>query len=137
LNGTLKCPSFTDFCINSRKLCPNWCNQQGFCMGGVCNCLNGFSGPDCSIKICTANQFYDTLSKTCVSNSACPLGYYANIYDSTCEKCFQNCTSCINLPNNCQSCLLNFVLYQQTCLNSCPAKYFNLSNVCTSCDTTC
>ncbi len=46
--GSLICPDYIKFCSNSRKLCPNWCNQNGFCTRGVCNCKLGFSGADCS-----------------------------------------------------------------------------------------
>ena len=39
LNGYLECPVFESFCTQSRKLCPNWCSQNGFCTRGVCNCM--------------------------------------------------------------------------------------------------
>ena len=44
ISGYLQCPSYSDFCINSRKLCLNWCSKNGFCTRGVCNCMSGYSG---------------------------------------------------------------------------------------------
>lgn len=32
-----------------RRGCPNDCSNRGVCDGGVCDCVNGFKGPDCSI----------------------------------------------------------------------------------------
>lgn len=65
LNGYIECPIFEDFCVNSRKICKNWCSQRGFCMRGICNCLPGFSGEDCSKPTCLSTQYYNTVSNTC------------------------------------------------------------------------
>ena len=59
LSGYLECPEFVDFCQQSRKICKNWCSQNGFCMRGVCNCLPGYYGADCSKTTCTSTQYYD------------------------------------------------------------------------------
>jgi hypothetical protein len=36
--------------------CPNWCNQRGICTnpqeGGYCDCNIGFTGDDCSKRVC-------------------------------------------------------------------------------------
>ncbi|CAH8608523.1 unnamed protein product [Heterobilharzia americana] len=45
-----------------RRGCPNDCSNRGVCDGGVCDCVNGFKGPDCSIaelpKICSGHGDY-------------------------------------------------------------------------------
>ncbi|TNN14541.1 Teneurin-2 [Schistosoma japonicum] len=50
-----------------RRGCPNDCSNRGVCDGGVCDCVNGFKGPDCSIaelpKVC--NGHGDYASGTC------------------------------------------------------------------------
>lgn len=62
MTGSLTCPDFDDFCKDTRKTCENWCSQNGYCMGGVCNCLSGFYGKDCSKTFCTPGQYYDPVS---------------------------------------------------------------------------
>eukprot|EP01031_Cornospumella_fuschlensis_P039258 gene39258-47777_t len=36
--------------------CPNWCNNKGLCVrdddGGYCYCDMGYTGEDCSLKVC-------------------------------------------------------------------------------------
>jgi hypothetical protein len=38
--------------------CPNWCNKRGICTapheGGYCDCFYGFTGDDCSLRLCPA-----------------------------------------------------------------------------------
>ncbi|KAH9590628.1 Teneurin-2 [Schistosoma haematobium] len=45
-----------------RRGCPNDCSNRGVCDGGVCDCVNGFKGPDCSIaelpKVCSGHGDY-------------------------------------------------------------------------------
>ena len=82
MTGKLTCPDFAQFCTVSRKMCTNFCNQNGFCMGGVCNCLPNYFGNDCSKTTCTAGQFYSPSTNTCVTN--CPSGYYANPFSHSC-----------------------------------------------------
>jgi len=82
MTGTLTCPDFAAFCTNTRKTCSNWCSKNGYCMGGVCNCLSGYYGTDCSKTSCTTNTFYDSTTLTCVA--ICPSGYYSNTYSRSC-----------------------------------------------------
>lgn len=80
----------------SRKLCKNWCSQNGFCTRGICNCNPGYSGEDCSSNICSVGQYYIATNNSCVSGASlnCPDGTYANKYDSTCLSCSSSCTKC-------------------------------------------
>ena len=36
--------------------CPNWCNKRGYCtspgLDGYCDCEVGYTGNDCSLRIC-------------------------------------------------------------------------------------
>jgi len=92
MTGTLICPDFSSFCLHTRKTCSNWCSQNGYCMGGVCNCLSGYYGSDCSKTQCTSGTFYDPTTSTCVS--VCPSKYYQNIYSRSCEPCDSSCQQC-------------------------------------------
>lgn len=82
MTGDLTCPIFADFCTNTRKTCKNWCSQNGYCMAGICNCLPGYYGVDCSITICSVGTYYDSTTSSCVT--VCPSGYYQNIYSHSC-----------------------------------------------------
>ena len=82
MTGSLTCPNFAAFCTDTRKTCSKWCSQNGFCMGGVCNCLPGYYGSDCSKTMCTSSTYYDPTTSTCVT--VCPSKYYQNIYSRSC-----------------------------------------------------
>lgn len=92
LSGYLQCPKFTDFCTQSRKICSKWCSQNGYCTRGICNCLPGYYGADCSRTICTTGQYFDETTSTCVS--ACPSGTYMNKYSIACLPCHTSCQQC-------------------------------------------
>ncbi len=94
MQGYLECPNFVDFCPQSRKICPNWCSQNGFCTRGVCNCYSDntvtYSGIDCSQTSCVAaNNFFDPTTSSCVAT--CPSGYYANTRSKACLRCDASC----------------------------------------------
>lgn len=105
LTGYLECPNFDDFCNKARKICPNWCSKQGFCTGGICNCYItdtvAYSGEDCSISTCSESQFYNPVTKTCVS--VCPDGRYGNKFSRTCMPC-SGCSKCRDEPHICTGC---------------------------------
>jgi hypothetical protein len=88
-SGSLTCPSYETFCKISRKTCKNWCSGRGLCTRGVCNCMEGYSGEDCSQTTCTSSQYYDPAIGACVST--CPSGTFPNIFSRTCQDCI-NCT---------------------------------------------
>lgn len=139
LAGYITCPIYTSFCTISQKTCTNFCNQNGFCMGGVCNCYTGYYGNDCTQTSCTTGQFYDPVGSTCGTN--CPTGYYTNIYSRSCEACQAPCSECIGSPTNCAGCaILNGnvqYFYNGTCYSACPTSTYALvNNTCVACDTT-
>lgn len=128
MHGNLICPNFDDFCVNSRKICPNWCSQNGICTRGVCNCISGFYGSDCSRTACTTSQFYDPISGACLTT--CPTGYYQNKFSRTCLKCDSICTQCRDEPHICTNCVSTVTNPQfyyaptSTCLSACPDGTF-------------
>lgn len=134
--GYLQCPDFAQFCTNSRKTCPSWCSQNGYCMGGICNCYTGYYGDDCSKTICTSGLFYSSVSGTCVS--VCPSGYYQNSYNTACDKCSSTCQQCYGEPTVCTGCISTVsnpqYFYNGSCHSSCFAgTYVNGFN-CSACD---
>ena len=134
--GTLTCPDYQSFCWMSRKTCPNWCSQNGFCTRGVCNCLAGYSGEDCSKTICTTStQKYNPGTTACVTS--CPSSTYSNAYSFTCMPCY-NCSQCVGEPTVCTSCVGGVqVMYNSVCYDVCPPRtYLNGSN-CTDCIAPC
>ena len=42
------------FSVTSTAACPNSCNSQGRCTlpGRICQCFDGYTGPDCSLRTC-------------------------------------------------------------------------------------
>jgi hypothetical protein len=45
------CPDNVGVCASLS--CPEDCNSNGRCLGGVCHCYSGFVGVDCSAPVCT------------------------------------------------------------------------------------
>lgn len=82
LTGYLTCPNYINYCTISRKMCTNFCNQNGYCTGGICNCYDGYYGTDCSKTICTPGQYYVPTNDSC--STTCPSGYYTNKFSGTC-----------------------------------------------------
>ena len=136
MTGHLTCPIFADFCTNTRKTCSNWCSQNGYCMAGVCNCLQGYYGVDCSQTMCSINTYFDSTTSTCVS--VCPSGYYQNIYSHSCEACDSSCQECFGEPTICTGCISTAqnpqYFYNNTCYSACPSGTFADGFNCTVCD---
>lgn len=81
-----------------QSTCKNldFCNFNGICIDGVCNCTTGFFGEDCSLSKCNGmlsndpdvcSSFGDCVNETCICND----GYYG----SQCEL-----WNCNNTPKN-------------------------------------
>jgi len=134
--GYLTCPVFADFCTLSRKTCTGWCNQNGFCMNGVCNCNSGYSGADCSQTSCNSSSYYSSSSSSCVLN--CPSGTYQNIYSRSCLACQSPCLQCITLPTNCLNCISSVnniqYYYNGSCSSTCPSGTYASGYVCLACN---
>jgi len=72
-------------------------------MGGICNCIDGYYGADCSQVYCTTGTYFNPLTSACVT--ICPSGYYQNKYDSSCQKCHSSCQQCYQEPTVCTGCI--------------------------------
>lgn len=136
MTGYLICPVYSQFCTNSRKTCPNWCSQNGYCMGGICNCITGYYGDDCSQISCTAGTFYDSISRQCVT--VCPSGYYQNSFNSACNKCASSCQQCYGEPTICTGCISTAnnpqYNYSGNCYSACPNGTYAVGFNCFPCD---
>jgi hypothetical protein len=138
MTGSLTCPDFAAFCSNTRKTCASWCSQNGYCMAGVCNCLPGYYGVDCSKTMCSVGAYYDPTTSTCVST--CPSRYYQNIYSHSCEACASTCQQCYGQPTTCTGCISTAqnpqYFYLGACYSSCPAGTYTSGYNCLPCDST-
>jgi proprotein convertase subtilisin/kexin type 5 len=134
--GYLQCPNYNSFCVVSRKTCPSWCSQNGYCMGGTCNCISGYYGDDCSKTICTSGLFYNSLTGTCVST--CPSGYYQNSYNTACDKCSSTCQQCYGEPTICIGCISTAnnpqYFYNGNCSSTCQSGTYANGFNCSDCD---
>lgn len=137
LSGYLTCPDFEAFCEISRKTCPNWCSQNGFCTRGICNCRSGYSGESCNISSCTTSTtFYNPSNNTCMT--ICPSGTYGNAYAFTCMKCDSTCSECVREPTVCTSCVGGFkVKYGANCYDACPPQTYLSGSECFDCTAPC
>lgn len=71
--GVITCPSLSDIDALCKPLlssvCPNNCSNNGYCNKGVCTCIPGFTGSDCSAVSChySCKTCYDVFSDTCLT----------------------------------------------------------------------
>ncbi|KAL4432237.1 hypothetical protein ABPG74_020205 [Tetrahymena malaccensis] len=127
--GYISCPTrFQSYCY-FKKFCPNSCSQKGFCIDGVCICIDGQGGEDCSTQIQGNQVFYQgQLVDSCPSGfvqnpnrvcmSDCPLGYY-KYEGQQCLECYGKCSQCTGPGyNQCTKCNLDYILINNTCYES-------------------
>lgn len=105
-------------------------------MGGICNCMPGYYGSDCSKTTCTSGTYYSSLTGACVGT--CPSNYYANKYNSACMKCSSVCQQCFGESTICTGCISSAVapqyFYNNTCYSTCPPATFTSGFNCSLCD---
>jgi proprotein convertase subtilisin/kexin type 5 len=128
--------------------CPNGTVQANSTEGGICQaCTHPCLTCSGAVSFClSCSQDNSTLflnnNGTCVGNSSCQIGAYANSTNFMCSSCASPCTTCLS-TTFCLSCQANFSLIgsNNTCSNSCPSSYApadaNGSSVCTSCNYPC
>ncbi|EGR26904.1 leishmanolysin family protein, putative [Ichthyophthirius multifiliis] len=110
--GKIFCPrSFTQFCDHV-PMCTNHCSSVGVCVRGVCLCLPGWGGIDCSVK-CLQVVLNKVCVKQCPLNQvigpdrscqiSCPNGYYKQ--GQQCLQCHASCKRCKGgASNDCTLC---------------------------------
>mmetsp|Transcript_11336 Transcript_11336/g.25170 ORF Transcript_11336/g.25170 Transcript_11336/m.25170 type:complete len:764 (+) Transcript_11336:270-2561(+) len=64
------------FKLETERPCPNNCNANGLCFDGQCVCSGGFSGADCSARVCDGdrrgpNCDMDKCPNDCSGNGMC------------------------------------------------------------------
>ena len=144
-SGVLTCPDPAALCKDVP--CPDFCNGNGKCVKGKCQCFEGYKGFDCAM-FCPKNCEKCKDANSC---SKCEKGYFvsgnectkctglcvecesgkvcsrctdgAYLEDGSCKACVGACKTCCNL-NSCMECVSGYHLVDKYC---CP-------NSCTSCD---
>jgi len=114
------CSCYTGYSgVACQDFCPNLCSGQGQCSDGICLCLAGFAGADCSISVCCSGHGDCTVPETCV----CQPGWVGDMCqlpmpcpDPTCSshgQCLSGqcmCdpgwggSTCENSPSECGAC---------------------------------
>jgi hypothetical protein len=98
------------------------------CLANCLTCTNGFSCINC-------NTGYFLKGNICVQN--CGLGYYANIFSSTCDACSSGCISCSSI--GCSQCNSSTYILEKVCVASCGSGYYANSStrICDKCPNNC
>jgi proprotein convertase subtilisin/kexin type 5 len=103
----------------------------------------------CQLPCATCSQSINNCT-SCVSNSTpqvylsgnqcvvtCPTTTYANSTLQQCVQCVSPCQTCSS-QTVCQSCVINFNLYQTSCLDGyCPGGTTPIASVCVNCTSPC
>ena len=123
------------------RVCYSPCPSGYFLIGGLCVtcsplCLS-CNGTNSTCSECTVNgtnkaYFYNN---TCLKT--CPNGYYADEGSGSgpnvCLSCTSPCTKCKMNTSTCLACISGLVLFNNTCLATCPTSYF-FSNATQQCE---
>ena len=98
---------------NTCVLCDLYCRS---CYDSATNC-----------SACTLSGNYTAYlfasNFTCLTS--CPVTYYANKFNQTCDLCDANCAECIFYANYCTVCPQDYGYYNHVCYLPCPVGYFN------------
>jgi hypothetical protein len=82
---------------------------------------------------CSAGYFSNGSCTT-----ACPQGNYPNSTSAACEACEPSCSSCEGSPTSCLGCIAPFLLFESSCVASCPSGlYFESNGSCQGCSSPC
>ena len=91
---------------------------------GSCSNIGNVSNHSC---LTCMNGYYSLQNNSNMCFKNAPQSYYFDSNDSVFKSCFSNCASCSfsgnETKNNCNTCLQNFVFYQNSCLVACPNRY--------------
>ncbi|CAD8126990.1 unnamed protein product [Paramecium sonneborni] len=101
----IDCYSIDGYFVTSGEYTCQKCNPE--CK--KCKDLNSYC-LECSLS-------YKFLNNKCLES--CPKTYFNN--QQVCTNCINNCDTCSN-TTDCQVCSVNFYLYQQQCIEVCPAN---------------
>uniref|UniRef100_A0A224XI33 furin n=1 Tax=Panstrongylus lignarius TaxID=156445 RepID=A0A224XI33_9HEMI len=89
-----------------------------------------------SCLTCAPGHLYMTDLGLCLQR--CPDGYYEDPVTNSCIGCYGNCASCPEHPSICGSCDHHLILYNGSCVTSCPKGTFETDDYrCGECDTSC
>ena len=101
------------------------CSVSLFLLNGMCN------------QQCPYPYWGITTNMTCVSN--CATSYFGDTSNRICKTCDVSCKTCNGITSfNCTSCVSSLILFQSSCVTSCPTGYFsNISGLCYPCDSSC
>ncbi|KAL4482057.1 hypothetical protein ABPG73_000581 [Tetrahymena malaccensis] len=105
------------------------CDQQGQCQNSCSqNCISCNSP-----TVCTKCQPLTYLvNQQC--QTQCNSNQHADNVQQICIDCPSFCNKCDLDPTKCQICASNYVLFNETCLTSCPDTYYKDSNsICQPC----
>ncbi|KAL4449624.1 hypothetical protein ABPG74_007447 [Tetrahymena malaccensis] len=119
-------------CSQCEKGCSS-CDQTGKCQN---NCPQNCIFCD-SPTVCTrCKPLTYLVNQQC--QTQCNSNQYADDSQQICVPCPNFCDKCSLDPKKCQQCASNFVLYQDTCMSSCPdGSYKDSNNICQSCQQNC
>lgn len=158
-----KCPQgtmdYNDNCIKCElncKTCSGWVNKCDSCYEG-----STLISSSC-VSVCELGYYYyqgnclqcSNLCVSCIDSSEyctdCVNGYaYKGLCldscpasvtiqsDQSCTDCLPNCQTCSISISNCLTCNPSYVLFNNTCIATCPDQYYNESNTCIQCPQNC
>jgi hypothetical protein len=107
-------------------------NSSNICSPCLPPCFNCTTATACTS---CATDFFSNSS--CVTAGNCPNGTFAEVASMTCAACSPPCAACNSNSSSCTACINGFVLDQNACPTTCPAGYYNSTNVCTLCVAPC
>ena len=149
VNLTFNCDDLCESCIYSPSNCTS-CYESYFLYNNTCSseCLEYYYKKDSVCEPCQSPCSTCTDLSLCQSCSSlypyfyssycynvCPSGSYPTS-SYNCTKCDSSCLVCSS-SEICSKCNSGYFLYEFTCLKSCPAGYYQSTEMCLQCSENC
>ncbi|KAL4449882.1 hypothetical protein ABPG74_015001 [Tetrahymena malaccensis] len=157
-NKCLECVENCDVCSDNKKCqkclsgfflfygqCLDQCPEQYFndkntqqCSSCSKNCQTCFDSTSTGCLTCIPRTFKNSDNNSCLHETECPSGKYADFDTKKCEPCFSTCAECTGKDEKqCKQCIEGRLFYKGECLKECPSNTFKFENTCFDCHSSC
>lgn len=122
------CNNTANLYLQSANRCVSTCDANYFLENNICTACKApcllCTTSSTTCQSCSPSSSYPIwLNYTCISASACPIGYYILVANYSCNACPVVCTVCSSSAS-CSACATGYSLLNHYCVSTCPNTTF-------------